>query len=78
MFIAISTSGYSTNIVKAVDAANELGIITIGLIGNHKCPLDSTCQYLIKIPSEYTPNIQESQIMIGHIICGLVEERMFT
>ena len=78
VFIAISTSGHSTNIVKAVDAANELGIITIGLIGNHKCPLDGTCQYLIKIPSEYTPNIQESQIMIGHIICGLVEERMFT
>lgn len=78
VFIAISTSGHSTNIVKAVDTANELGIITIGLIGYHKCPLDNTCQYLIKIPSEYTPNIQESQIMIGHIICGLVEERIFT
>ena len=75
VFIAISTAGHSTNIVKAVDAANELGIITIGLIGNHKCPLDATCQYLIKIPSEYTPNIQCILFHSGEIgrnICNCV------
>ncbi len=78
VFIAISTSGYSENIIEAVDEANKMGIITVGLVGNKTCPLDKTCQYIIKIPSEYTPNIQETQIMIGHIICGLVEERIFT
>ena len=78
IFLAISTSGHSANIVKAVSEANKLGIITIGLIGNHDCPLDNSCQYLIKVPSTHTPQIQESQIMIGHIICGLVEERIFT
>ncbi len=78
IFLAISTSGHSANIVKAVQEANKLGIITIGLIGNHDCPLDNSCQYLIKVPSTHTPQIQESQIMIGHIICGLVEERIFT
>ena len=78
VFIAISTSGYSENIIEAVDEANKMGIITVGLVGNKTCPLYITCQYIIKIPSEYTPNIQETQIMIGHIICGLVEERIFT
>ena len=78
IFLAISTSGHSANIVKAVDEANKLGIITIGLIGDHDCPLDNSCQYLIKVPSTHTPQVQESQIMIGHIICGLVEERIFT
>ncbi len=78
IFLAISTSGHSANIIKAVEEANNLGIITIGLVGNHDCPLDNLCQYLIKVPSTHTPQIQESQIMIGHIICGLVEERIFT
>lgn len=78
VFIAISTSGHSENIIEAVEEANKMDIITVGLIGNHDCPLDKTCQYVIKIPSTYTPNIQEAQIMIGHILCGLVEERMFT
>lgn len=78
VFIAISTSGHSENIIEAVEEANKMDIITVGLIGNHDCPLDKTCQYIIKVPSTYTPNIQEAQIMIGHILCGLVEERMFT
>lgn len=78
VFIAISTSGHSENIIEAVEEANKMDIITVGLIGNHDCPLDKTCQYIIKVPSTYTPNIQEAQIMIGHILCGLVEERIFT
>lgn len=78
VFIAISTSGHSENIIEAVAEANKMDIITVGLIGNHDCPLDKTCQYIIKVPSTYTPNIQEAQIMIGHILCGLVEERIFT
>jgi len=77
VFMAISTSGNSKNIVKAVKDANEMGIISIGLVGKNQCLLDDICQYLIKVPSVNTPNIQETQIMIGHIICGLVEEKMF-
>ena len=77
VFIAISTSGQSANIVKAINVANSMGIITIGLIGDYETPIDNVCTHLIKIPSTYTPIIQESQIMIGHIICGLVEERIF-
>lgn len=77
IFLAISTSGHSANIVKAVKIANSMGIVSIGLIGNHAGPLDEICDYLIKVPSTNTPTIQESQIMIGHILCGLVEERIF-
>lgn len=77
IFIAISTSGKSKNIIKAVRDAKSIGVITIGLMGNHETELDNLCDYLIKIPSVETSKIQESQIMIGHIICGLVEERMF-
>ena len=78
IFIAISTSGHSPNIIKAVEEANKMEIITVGLIGDHECPLETSCRHLIKIPSTDTPIIQESQIMIGHIICGLVEEGIFT
>lgn len=78
IFLAISTSGTSANIIRAVEEANSLGIISIGLIGNHSTVLDSMCKYLIKVPSTHTPQIQESQIMIGHIICGLVEEQIFS
>ena len=78
VFIAISTSGHSLNIIKAVDTANKLGVTTVGLIGNHESQLEKTCRHLIKIPSTDTPIIQESQIMIGHIICGLVEKGIFT
>lgn len=77
IFIAISTSGHSPNIIKAVEEANKMEIITVGLIGDHECPLETSCRHLIKIPSTDTPIIQESQIMIGHIICGLVEEGIF-
>ena len=78
IFIAISTSGHSPNIIKAVEEANKMEIITVGLIGDHECPLETSCRHLIKLPSTDTPIIQESQIMIGHIICGLVEEGIFT
>jgi len=77
IFIAISTSGQSKNIIKAVETANDLDIITIGLLGCKLSPLDTLCKHVIKIPSTNTPIIQESQIMLGHIICGLVEERIF-
>ena len=77
VLFAISTSGNSKNIVNALIKANEIGIVTIGLTGNNKGEMNDYCDFLIEIPSIDTPRIQESHILIGHIICQLVEEKMF-
>ena len=77
VFFAISTSGNSKNIVNALIKANEMGLVTIGLTGNNKGIMNDYCDFLIEIPSVDTPRIQESHILIGHIICQLVEEKMF-
>lgn len=77
ILIAISTSGNSTNVIKAIETANSIGMITIGLTGGRQCLMDGICKYLIKIPSEDTPRIQENHILIGHIICELVEGELF-
>lgn len=77
VFIAISTSGNSKNIVNAILEAKKKNVITIGLVGQKACKMDTLCDYIIKVPSESTPTIQESHIMIGHIICAIVEEAIF-
>ena len=77
IFIAISTSGKSENIVLALAEARKLGLMTIGLLGAENSPADNLCDYLIKVPSRETSIIQEAHIMIGHIICSLVEENLF-
>ena len=74
IFIAISTSGTSKNIVRAAQAAQERGLVTIALIGQKQSPMDNICDYVIKVPSEVTPIIQESHIMIAHIICAIIEK----
>lgn len=77
ILVAISTSGNSTNVIKAIDAANKLGMITIGLTGQDGGEMKNLCKHLIKVPSGDTPRIQESHILIGHIICDIVEKRIF-
>ena len=77
VFIAISTSGNSKNIVNAILEAKKKNVITIGLVGQKACEMDTLCDYIIKVPSESTPTIQESHIMIGHIRCAIVEEAIF-
>ena len=77
IFIAISTSGNSENIIAALQEAKHKGVITVGLVGRKQCKMDSLCDYIVHVPSENTPIIQESHIMIGHIICALVEETLF-
>lgn len=74
VFIAISTSGNSKNIIKAINMAKELGVTVIGLTGKNECEMDMLCDYVIKVPSIVTPIIQESHIMISHIICAIVEK----
>lgn len=77
VFIGISTSGNSKNIIKAFEEGKKKGITCVALVGNKPCEADKICDYVIKVPSDSTPTIQESHIMIGHIICALVEEAIF-
>jgi D-sedoheptulose 7-phosphate isomerase len=77
VLIGLSTSGNSQNIIKAIGAANDIGMKTIVFTGDIGGELRNECDYLINVPSEDTPRIQESHIMIGHIICELVEEKIF-
>jgi D-sedoheptulose 7-phosphate isomerase len=77
VLIGLSTSGNSKNIVAAFETAREKKIITIGFTGADGGLLKSLSDFLITIPSADTPRIQESHIMLGHIICELVEEQIF-
>jgi D-sedoheptulose 7-phosphate isomerase len=77
IFIGISTSGNSKNIVLALEEAKKKGLVTICLTGEKPCKSDELCDYVIKVPSSETPKIQESHIMIGHIVCAIVEEKIF-
>jgi len=77
VFIGISTSGNSANILRALEVCREKGIFTICLTGESGGKMKDACDICIKVPSSETPRIQESHIMIGHIICCIVEENMF-
>lgn len=77
VLFAISTSGNSSNILRALDTANQLEMDTIGMTGATGGKMAAHCRYLLNVPSGDTPRIQESHILIGHIICQLVEERLF-
>lgn len=77
MFIGISTSGNSANVIEALKECKEKGIITVGLTGEKGGKMAEMCDYCIKVPSNETPRIQEAHILIGHIICAVVEEAIF-
>ena len=77
VIIGLSTSGNSNNILKAFEVAKEKNITTIGFTGASGGKMKDSSNYLINVPSTDTPRIQESHIMIGHIICELVEEALF-
>ncbi len=77
VLIGLSTSGNSVNIMKAMEQAAEIGMINVVLTGGSGGKLRNMCNYLINVPSSDTPRIQESHIMIGHIICELVETELF-
>lgn len=78
VLIGLSTSGNSTNIVKAMEVARDKGMINIGFTGNGGGKMKMLCDYLLAVPSKDTPRIQESHILLGHIICQLVEEKYFS
>ena len=77
VLLGISTSGNSPNVVKAMQKAKELGMLTIGFTGKEGGEMKDICDIMICVPSVDTPRIQEAHILIGHIICQLIEEEMF-
>tara|TARA_B100000524_G_scaffold291137_1_gene166005 strand:+ start:164 stop:742 length:579 start_codon:yes stop_codon:yes gene_type:complete len=78
VLIGMSTSGNSKNVIKALEEAKKKEIITIGLTGKSNGNMKPYCDYLINIPSDDTPRIQECHLMIGHGICELVEKELFS
>ena len=77
VLIGISTSGNSPNIVKALETARTIGMVTVGMSGAGGGKMRALCDYLLDMPSTDTPRIQEAHILVGHILCQLVEEGMF-
>ncbi len=77
VLVGISTSGNSPNVVKALEAANKLGMVTVGMTGETGGKMKEVSKFLINIPSKDTPRIQECHILLGHILCQLVEENVF-
>ncbi len=75
--VAISTSGNSANVVKGLDAARSKGLYTIGLTGESGGKMKNLVEVLFCVPSRHTPRIQETHIMIGHILCELVDRILF-
>jgi D-sedoheptulose 7-phosphate isomerase len=77
VLIGLSTSGNSANILHAFEKAAMLGVITIGMTGASGGKMKGQCDHLINVPSSDTPRIQESHILIGHILCELTEKNIF-
>jgi len=78
VLVGLSTSGNSSNILKAFESAKEKKVITIGFTGAAGGKMKDISDHLFNVPSSDTPRIQESHIMIGHIICELVEAKLFS
>jgi len=77
VLVGISTSGDSPNLVKAMLKAKEIGMLTVGFTGIKGGEMKDICDIMIQVPSDDTPRIQEVHILVGHIICQLIEEEMF-
>ena len=76
VFIGISTSGKSPNLVNALQACRDKGITSVAIVGANPCPMDDY-DYVIHVPSMVTPRVQECQTLIGHILCYIVEQELF-
>lgn len=77
VLVGISTSGNSKNICNAFRKAKELGVITVAMTGETGGEMKAMADYLLNVPSTDTPRIQEAHIMLGHIICEIVEAQLF-
>ena len=77
LFIGISTSGNSENIINAINAAKAKGVTTVALVGRDGGEMARLADFSIIVPSNATPRIQESHILIGHMICDIIEKELF-
>lgn len=77
VLIAYSTSGKSPNIISALQEARSRGLVCIGFTGNRGGPMVTLCDHVLEVPCADTPKIQEGHLVLGHILCGLVETAMF-
>lgn len=77
VFIGYSTSGKSPNILQAFEEARSRNLVCIGLTGNHGGLMRELCDHLLEVPSGDTPKIQEGHLVLGHILCGLIENAIF-
>lgn len=77
IFIGYSTSGSSPNILNALEVCKEKSITTVGLTGNKTGSMNTLCDFLFEVGSSNTPKIQEGHAIIGHTICGLIEQEIF-
>jgi D-sedoheptulose 7-phosphate isomerase len=76
VLVAISTSGNSRNVIRAAEEAKVIGVSVIGLLGHNGGILKELCDLAIIVPSQVTARIQESHILIGHTLCGLIEQNL--
>jgi len=77
LFIGISTSGNSQNVINAFESAKAKGVTTVAMVGRDGGTMAKMADFAIIVPSNDTPRIQESHILIGHIICDVIEKEMF-
>src|ERR1700722_1190435 len=77
VFIGYSTSGKSPNVLEAFRVARDVGLICIGFTGNRGGAMRELCHHLLEVPSAETPKIQEGHLVLGHILCGFVEDDIF-
>jgi D-sedoheptulose 7-phosphate isomerase len=77
VFVGISTSGRSPNILRAIDAARRTGLTVVGFTGRTGGEMASHCHLCLRAPVDATPLVQQIHITAGHVVCGLVEERLF-
>ena len=77
VLVAISTSGNSSNILKTMEVAKQKGMTIIGMTGASGGKMHDLCDLLLNVPSSDTPRIQESHILIGHVLCQIIESEMF-
>lgn len=77
LLFALSTSGNSKNIIRAIDDAKKMGMSVVGLTGESGGQMNGRCDFLLKMPSNDTPRIQEAHMLVGHLICELVEAAIF-
>ena len=77
MLFGISTSGRSENVLRALEVARGLGIVTVGFTGKEETEMSAACDYLLQVQSLDTPRIQEVHIFVGHLVCDMVERQFF-